>query len=639
MKKLLTYIFLIFTASNLLSQTDSDTVIVTTPPINVLSNRIITLKEDSPASVQIFDREFISRVNGNQVSDVLKFANNVFIKSYGGNSSLKTISVNGLNAEHTLILLNGVRLNSSQNAQYDLSLLSKESIESIEVMPSGGSASYGSDAISGVVNIRTTAVENNLSMNKVNASLSGEFGSYNFQKYDLNLSGKMNDSYFSASYSRERSDDSFEYYYFNGFKNEKKSRTNNSYAKDNLNLQYSLTKNKLSLSFLTYYNVSDRNLPGVESGSAPSSSKQVDKNWNSILNLEYKTKNTYNLVINYQNNLSNYSVHTFQNNYYKNIIGAINPSVQLNLSSVKFLIGADFSYSSIKSDQINGYRERTTTAVYVSNETGLTRALTIYPSARIENISDLNKQVATAKLGMNYKPLKNNILVLRTNAGNSFRSPTFNELYWVTGGNENLLPEKSFNFEAGLLSEFELLSRNSFEFNYSYINSTDKIVWKPGSTVYWSPLNVGNSLSNIFSISLNSTGKLTDDLIVNFNANYSVNSSVKNSSDNPGDLTYRKQLIYIPKDMVKLTLDVTYNSTGAGLYSIILGKRYTDFENTAYLNPSFLLDGNVYTSIKFNKMLAFLKFEVNNITNESYQVISGYPMPLRNYKLVLTLKY
>jgi len=639
MRKLLTYILLLFSVSNLLSQTDSDSVIVTTPPINIFSNRIITLKEDSPSSVQILDKEFISRVNGNQVSDVLKFANNVFIKSYGGNSSLKTISINGLSSEHTLILLNGVRLNSSQNAQYDLSLLSKESIESIEVMPSGSSASYGSDAISGIVNIKTSGLENNVRSKKLNVVVSAEAGSYNYNKFDLYLSGKLKSSFFSASFYKERSDDSYDYYYFNGYQNEKKNRTNNSYYKDNVNLQYSYSKNNLNLSLLTYYNVSDRNLPGVESGSAPSESKQIDKNWNTILNLEYKNRNKFNLVVNYQNNLSNYFVESYQNNYYKNIIGAINPSFQLNLNSAKVLMGADLSYAAIKSDEINGPRKRTVAAVYLSNETNVIKKFTVFPSLRFENISDLNKQVVTAKLGINYKPMNNNLLILHSNAGNSFRSPTFNELYWVTGGNQYLLPEKSVNFESGLLSEFYFLSKNSIEVNYNYINTIDKIIWKPGNTVYWTPLNVGNSVSNIFSLSVNSIAELSKEITVKFNANYSMNSSLKNNSDYPNDLSYKKQLIYIPKDLLKFTFDISYKSYGIGLYNIVLGKRYTDFENTTFLNPSFILDGNIYANINFNKISALLKFEVNNLTNENYQVISGYPMPLRNYKIVLTLKY
>lgn len=639
MRITLTYILLLFATSNLFSQTDSDSVIVSTPSINVFSNRIVTLKEDSPSSIQIFNKEFISKVNGNQVSDVLKLANNVFIKSYGGNSSLKTISVNGLNAEHTLILLNGVRMNSSQNAQYDLSLLSKESIESIEVMPSGSSASFGSDAISGVVNIKTVSLENNLNLKNINSVVSAEVGSYNYNKYDVNLSGRLNNSYFAASYFKEQSDDSFAYYYFNGYMNEKKNRLNNSYSKENVNVQYSMSKDNLNMSLLSYYNLSDRNLPGVETGSAPSVSKQIDKNWNTIFNLEYKTKNTFNIVLNYQNNLSNYSASTFQNNYYKNIIGALNPSYQLNYQSVKFLLGADLSYASINSDQIDGFRERVSSAFYVSNESKITKNFTVYPSARFENVSDLNKQVITSKLGFNYKPLSDNKLILHSNIGNSFRSPTFNELYWKIGGNLNLLPEKSFNLEAGILSEFNFISDNSFEVSYTYINSIDKIIWKPGTTIYWSPLNIGNSVSRILSLSLNSNAKISKDISLKLNANYSVNSSVKNNSDYPNDLTYNKQLIYIPVNLAKFSVDVEYKSMGAGLYNIILGKRYTDFENTAYLNTSFLLDGNIYANINISKISAFIKFEVNNVTNENYQVISGYPMPLRNYKIVLTLKY
>jgi len=639
MKRLSLYILLLLISSNLFSQTDSDSIIVSTPSINVFSNRIVTLREDSPSAVQVFDKEFISKVNGNQVSDVLKFAGNVFIKSYGGNSSLKTISINGLGAEHTLILLNGVRLNSSQNAQYDLSLLSKESIESIEVMPSGGSVSYGSDAISGVVNIKTSSPENNLSLKKLNANVSAEAGSFGFKKYDIGVSGRMSNSYFIASYYNEHSDDAFDYYYFNGSIKEKKTRQNNSYSKDNVNLQYSFARNNLQLSLLTYYNVSERNLPGVETGSDPSVAKQLDKNWNTILNFEYKSGYTFNLTANYQNNLSNYSVVPYQSNYYKNSAGALNPSIQLNYQSAKFLFGADLTYASISSDQIDGFRERVSSAVYAVNETNVLKNLTIFPSLRFENISDLNKQVITSKFGVNYKPLNDNILIMHTNIGNSFRSPTFNELYWKTGGNLNLLPEKSLSFEAGMLSEFRFITVNSIEVNYTYINSTDKIVWKPGNTIYWSPLNVGNSVSNILSISLNSLAKLSDFTTLKFNVNYSMNSSVKNNSDYTGDPTYNKQLIYIPKDLFKFSADVVYKSSGIGLYNIILGKRYTDFENTAFLNPGFLLDGNIYTGISINNITALLKFEVNNITNENYQVISGYPMPLRNYKFVLTLKY
>ena len=154
-KTLLKILLLLLLVSGVNAQTDFDSSFFITPPINVSASRISILKENSPFTVQLIDRESIEKTNGSQLSDVLMHANNVYVKSYGGNSSLKTVSVNGLSAEHTLILLNGVRLNSTQNAQFDISLLPKESIESIEIIPSGSSASYGSDALSGVINIKT----------------------------------------------------------------------------------------------------------------------------------------------------------------------------------------------------------------------------------------------------------------------------------------------------------------------------------------------------------------------------------------------------------------------------------------------------------------------------------------------------
>ena len=393
------------------------------------------------------------------------------------------------------------------------------------------------------------------------------------------------------------------------------------------------------ISFISYYNVADRNLPGLETGSAPSSAKQNDKNWNTIINYEAKGKNDFYASLNYQNNLTNYSPYANEQDYYKNIVYALNLSYQFNFQKAKLIIGSDVYTASIESDNISGAKDRTSASLFAANETKVLKNLTVFPSLRFENISDINKQVVTSKLGVNYKPLHNNFLILRSTAGNSFRSPTFNELYWNTGGNVNLNPEKSVNIEAGIMSMFYFLGENSFEVNYTYINANDKIIWKPGNTIYWSPVNVGNSVSNVLNINLNSNAKLSEYSSLRMNINYSRNSSVKKNMDYDGDPTYNKQLIYIPEDLFKFNADINYKNYGIGLFSTIIGKRFVDYENLVSMNPDFLLDGNIYAEIPLDKLTANLKFEINNITNENYQVISGYPMPLRNYKFIITLKY
>lgn len=109
--------------------------------------------------------------------------------------------------------------------------------------------------------------------------------------------------------------------------------------------------------------------------------------------------------------------------------------------------------------------------------------------------------------------------------------------------------------------------------------------------------------------------------------------------DYQGDITYGKQLIYIPYNMIKLNLNFSIDNFGFGAGSVFIGDRYSDFENRNSMNPDFVLDGNIYYNLNIAKINALLKFEVNNITNENYQVISGYPMPLRNFRFLIKLKY
>ncbi len=640
MKKLsLKILLLLIFTTGLCAQSDFDSTFIITPPINVSASRLSILKEDSPFNVQLIDRESIEKSNGSQLSDVLKTANNVYVKSYGGNSSLKTVSVNGLSAEHTLILLNGVRLNSTQNAQFDLSLLPKESIESIEIIPSGSSASYGSDALSGVINIRTFSSDGLTSKNSLYTEIGAEVGSYGYAKYKLQLSGRLKNSGFKVLYSGESSKDDFEYYYFNGKENELKNRNNNSYSRDNLFLDYTYDNSTTKLSIVSYYNAANRFIPGIETGSDPSNANQKDKNWNTIVNFERRGINVISASLNYQNNLMHYSPYINDANYYKNILYSAAANYLINGSKYKILLGGELSAATIESDQLAGYRQRNTAAFYISNETRLAENFTVFPSARFENISDIERQVFTAKIGINYKPFKNNVLILKSSAGNSFRSPTFNELYWKTGGNINLLPEKSLSFEAGILSVFRFIANNSIEFTYTHINAVDKILWKPGNSIFWTPENIGNSLSNILSLTLNSDFAVSGSSTFKFNFNYSLNSSVKNIIDYQGDMTYGKQLIYIPNSMFKMNLNFNISDFGVGAGSIFIGERYSDFENRNLMNPDFILDGNVYYGMNIGSINALLKFEVNNITNEKYQVISGYPMPLRNYRFLITLKY
>ncbi len=161
-----------------------DTSRFVTGEIKVFSNKIITDRFSSPTSIQFLEKEKIDAKNGETLSEVLQLAGSVFIKSYGGNGALSTISMNGLGSEHTLILLNGFKISTSQNAQVDLATVSKDKIDRIEILNNGSSSLYGSEAMGGVINIIT---KNNHKEN-LKLNLHGELGSYGQKKFAVAFS-------------------------------------------------------------------------------------------------------------------------------------------------------------------------------------------------------------------------------------------------------------------------------------------------------------------------------------------------------------------------------------------------------------------------------------------------------------------
>ncbi len=88
---------------------------------------------------------FMPAVIGNQTSTAI---------SNGGDGTA-TITLRGLPASNTLVLINGRRTSNDGigGDAFDLNTLSPSSVERIEILKDGASTVYGSDAIAGVVNI------------------------------------------------------------------------------------------------------------------------------------------------------------------------------------------------------------------------------------------------------------------------------------------------------------------------------------------------------------------------------------------------------------------------------------------------------------------------------------------------------
>ncbi|NOG59565.1 MAG: TonB-dependent receptor [Proteobacteria bacterium] len=113
---------------------------------------------DLTASVSVLDSQTIQALNKRTIADLLKNVPGLLVEEQGGPGGLTAISIRGGEANFTLVLLDGVPLNDPTNSRgggFDFSNLDPASIERIEIVRGTQSAVYGSDALSGVINIIT----------------------------------------------------------------------------------------------------------------------------------------------------------------------------------------------------------------------------------------------------------------------------------------------------------------------------------------------------------------------------------------------------------------------------------------------------------------------------------------------------
>ncbi|MCK5853611.1 MAG: TonB-dependent receptor [Sulfurovaceae bacterium] len=111
------------------------------------------------ASIEVMTAEDIKKVGGESLKDIINHMSGVQMQFSGGAGSSgqpkSAISMRGISAKGTLILIDGRRLATEFKKAYDLNRIPASQIERIEVIKGPMSTLYGSDASGGVVNIIT----------------------------------------------------------------------------------------------------------------------------------------------------------------------------------------------------------------------------------------------------------------------------------------------------------------------------------------------------------------------------------------------------------------------------------------------------------------------------------------------------
>jgi len=121
----------------------------------VTGTRTKRLIKDSPVSTEVIHADEILNVGAENVGEVLEERAGIIVTQDGIRGGLLSAQLQGLEDNHTLILVDGAPVIGRIAGALDLSRISVQNIERIEIVKGAASALYGSEAVGGVINIIT----------------------------------------------------------------------------------------------------------------------------------------------------------------------------------------------------------------------------------------------------------------------------------------------------------------------------------------------------------------------------------------------------------------------------------------------------------------------------------------------------
>ncbi len=473
--------------------------LITQQPIYEVEGIVVTATrypeklQDIATATLVITKDEIEKIKPASLTEILQYAAGVEIKDYGTPGGVGSLCIRGISSNGTLVLLNGQPLNSMLFGMADLSMIDINSIKRIEIVKGPCSALYGANALGGVINIITDEFDYQKNSqlkitafpNQQNYFLkffvpAGNFGYY-LEQTKSKAQGIRSNSDFSG------------YYLKNGLSyNKKRFKTN---------LDFSL-------------NLRDHGVPGpmpyIDSitpppvfGDSQSTSlydRQRDRIALSNLDISFVPGSRINLDLKIYGNLYRIKYHTkyfwaapVEEEYQWDVRTAgINFSTGYNLNQFKVISGFDFRYDSLNSiTESSLFGKSVWDAAYhnigywIETRIEPIDFIKVHSSLRLDQNSGYGNFISP-QLGIVYQLTER--CFLKGSAGRAFRAPTFNDLYYPTGGNPDIKPEygEAYELRAEISPRYNLFTSLAIFMR----NINDKIAWLPDNNGLWKPQNV-----------------------------------------------------------------------------------------------------------------------------------------------------
>ncbi len=364
----------------------------------------------------------------------------------------------------------------------------------------GHSALWGSDAIGGVIHLfsKNSIVPNDLSYG-INSTI-GSFGTQGLNIYGMQNVGML--SYF-ISYNRMKSKGDFKYKLPDSGKIEK--RGNNDFTSDNLFLKTRIdfsAKTKLQLIFQSQK--TKRGVTGSINWSSPDARRNENRKLFSAF-FENQLTNRFHFQHqfywqSFDNQYLDPSSWPAADDLHENRV--IGYTIQGNWKIYpSFITTAE---AEIRQDQLTSTqfppKRRNTQSILILSEIsqgirffGLQTRWKWIPSLRWDSFSDVDSHICP-KIGALISSGNKFNLSLKSNYGQSYRVPSFSDLYWpeddFTVGNPHLKPETSTNFDMGIYIGYISNFSARIEMTYYKNDFKNLILWQPDANRRYTPVNL-----------------------------------------------------------------------------------------------------------------------------------------------------
>ncbi len=635
------FLLTIFLLTGVLSQNGQAQQVADTLDLgefNIKATRVYVSDSHQPVAISRVDSSLIQSISLGTASEVLQNYAPVHVRS-NGPGGLATFSIRGYSPSQTQVLWNGFELNHAMLGLTDLSLIPTFAMEQIEVASGSGNTSFGGKG-GGTVAIKTRQPNSEAGLSQA----IGSFGQKVTEGFVGVKVGKWNISFIGGL---ENSENDFTYQIreFNaeagGVIDVNKKRTNNALTSQTGILSVSRKDENHTFSSTLWTHNMENEIPGGINSLTPQA-HQDDSflRWMS----RYKTRISRHkieakLYVNRQKlDFFNSPANINSRSTTTSVIADI--ELQTSFAPNFQLISAvQVGQSQVKANEYSGSPQRTQLSTQVNPIWQILPQVHLYGGFRADYYSDFN-EAFSANTGLNIEIIKNTLFV-KAQAGRNFVAPTFNDLFWPELGKPDLKPETNLKYEGSVLFNVgDENLENALEFTLYDGSVSNGIRWLPGADGQSRPQNIehlrlwGYEVREEAELSLGSVNAKVWGMFLHSLAEIEKPRFADDKAVN-------KQLRYTPKNQLKAGMQLGFKNLNTNFSYHFTDKRFSSADHSSPFDPmpayrqlnwsgSYRLDIQSLTFIP--------KIGIQNITDEKYAVIKGYPMPGRSFQCNLTVK-